>query len=104
LERRREEEDDARAPRVIGWRRARRGGGWRAALGRQEQLGCARGEKKEVDCCWVGLEWKVGEGFLFFPNSFLNTQPIEFKQMFESKHSKTMHRHECNREFLYFIN
>jgi hypothetical protein len=48
-------------------RRAARGEAARTPnLGCQEQLGCARGEKKEVGCCWVGLEWKVGEGFLFF--------------------------------------
>jgi hypothetical protein len=103
LERRREEEDDARAPRVSGWRRARGGGGWRAALGRQEQLGCARGEKGGgLLLGWAGLEgWGM---FPFFSNSFLNTQPIEFKQRFESKHSKTMHRREwkVGEGFLFF--
>jgi hypothetical protein len=103
LERRREEEDDARAPRVSGWRWARGGGGWRAALGRKEQLGCARGEKGG-GLLLGRARMGGGEVSSFFLNPFLNTQPIEFKQRFESKHSKTMHRHECDKEFLYFIN
>jgi hypothetical protein len=44
----------------------KRGESWRAALGRQEQLGCARAAKKEVGCCWVGLVWEVGEVSFFF--------------------------------------
>jgi hypothetical protein len=53
--------------------------------------------------CGAGLEAaRAGRGFgLFFffqtPIPFLNKQTkFEFKPGFESKHPKTMHRHECN--------
>jgi hypothetical protein len=72
------------------------GGEW-AALGREILLGrCAR----ERGC--VGRE----VGFLFFISiPFLKqANKFEFKPRFESKHSKTMHRHECNGKLLYFIN
>jgi hypothetical protein len=45
--------------------------------------------------CGVGLEREVG--FFFFSISFLKqAKKLEFKPGFESKHPKTMHRHECN--------
>jgi hypothetical protein len=47
--------------------------------------------------CGVGLEREVGFFFFFFSISFLKqANKFEFKPGFESKHPKTMHRHECN--------
>jgi hypothetical protein len=70
--------------------------------------GCVRNWK--LGCGWgwpkgKGVWGKSEKGFVFFFQiSFETLKPIEFKQKFESKHSKIMHRHECNRELLYFIN
>jgi hypothetical protein len=50
-----------------------------------------------------GVRGKSKEGLPFFPIFFSTLKPIEFKQKFESKHSKIIHRHECNRELLFFI-
>jgi hypothetical protein len=43
--------------------------------------------------CGVGLEREVGFFFLFFVKQ---ANKFEFKPGLESKHPKTMHRHECN--------
>jgi hypothetical protein len=76
-------------------------GGCAGRLRRPSWVGRAGGLR-----CWAGKGG--GESLLFFsfqtPISFLNKQPFEFKVRFESKHPKTMHLHECNRELLYFIN
>jgi hypothetical protein len=68
----------------------------RAALGRMRRRAAVLG--------WKGRRGKFVLSFFKTPISFLNKQPFEFKVRFESKHPKTMHLHECNRELLYFIN
>jgi hypothetical protein len=62
-------------------------------MGRDAKQGWDRG-----DCglqCWAGKGgWLL---LLFFSISFLKqANKFEFKPGFESKHPKTMHRHECN--------
>jgi hypothetical protein len=64
----------------------------------------ARLQKEKRVVAGLGWNGRLGKFVFFFFYFLLNTQPIEFKQRFESKHSKTMHERECNREFLYFIN
>jgi hypothetical protein len=66
--------------------------------------------KGKVGCCGgAGLE-QEGFGEVVFSFIFLILFPLktkkqfEFKSRFESKHPKTMHRHECNSKLLYFIN
>jgi hypothetical protein len=72
--------------------------------GPSAELGCARAVARETGCSRVGPEGEGVRRVCLFFYFLLNTQSIEFKQRFESKHSKTMHRHECNRELLNFIN
>jgi hypothetical protein len=90
---------------------AAEGGGRRSGLvvGRcwaKTLTGCARRRKRKAGCTpdWaVELGWKrpAREGGLvssfFNSNSlFKQANQFEFKPGFESKHPKTMHRHECN--------
>jgi hypothetical protein len=68
-----------------------------AALGRENAGGLR---------CWAGTGGFRGGCLLFFLIlfSFKTIKQFEFKSRFESKHPKTMHRHECNSKLLYFIN
>jgi hypothetical protein len=108
----REEGDEARAPRVSGWerRRARKRAGWATKQSWAGLQAMARG-RGENQGGTGRLHWKTGRSennwkgglaasfsFLFFPisiSSLKQANTFEFKPGFESKHPKTMHRHEC---------
>jgi hypothetical protein len=110
----REEEDDARAPRVSGWkrRRARKRAGWatKQSWAGLQAMARGRGEKQGGT---GRLHWKTGRSenswkgglaasfsflfsfFSYFYSSLKQANTFEFKAGFESKHPKTMHRYEC---------
>jgi hypothetical protein len=81
----------------------------RAAKRLRGKVGLAGPERAAGLRCWAGNGMRE-KGLIissFFSKSYSppkQTNQYEFKPGFESKHSKTMQRHECNSKLLYFLN